>query len=288
MANGLHGVMRESTTMEDQQTQEEQSTASNEVKNTKVIKVEDVAVQQKIEKNTSKNLETNNIASGPIFSVLMRNGEIAASDLVIARSNPYAGVGEFANHLRHSFPTECENVFNGFLVEDYFDSSHIRQYSRSFLQRVLQCIATPNNMRIMTFSFHWASINENFLKNTGFSQLASIPLVDKSALFIAVERLFSISDIETYGRVFLMHAVNHLKWAKAVFDVSVASTKPTAQQLSESTANQMPANELHMSSSKRSNQKVHNRTEGKDGSLNPIKTHENHQLDASEQKFDCM
>lgn len=223
----------------------------------------------------------------PVFSRLMRRGQFHTSELVIARSSPLAGVTEFSNSLRRQYPKECENIFNGFLVEDYFDSQHVIQYSEEFLKGVLYNLAHPNNMRVVTFSHLWASLNENFITKYGFPILSDVELSDTEALLKAVDQLFTPADIATYGKIFLMHVINHLIWARKVLEECAIKPKSgdhltTAQTTAQAAVKKPAITENCQPAQMIDNRKENTAAADEDDQLIVVKQRQHRQWDRSQ------
>ena len=130
---------------------------------------------------------------------------------VIARSNGFRQVADYASQLREQYSLQCNQIFNISSLSDYFDRYDIHLQSPAFLAAVLNHIIQENLTNIKNFTYDW-SIAHRF---------ELIKLCEP----VSAEKIFDTNLIEKYGVIFLNIALQHMRNSLAALSRQQAMAK---------------------------------------------------------------
>lgn len=133
---------------------------------------------------------------------------------VIARSDSFRQVTDYASQLRGQFPMQCNQIFHVSSLSDFFDRYDIHLQSPGFLAAVLNHIIQENLANIKNFTYDW-SIAHRF---------ELLRLCEP----VRVEKIFDTNLIKRYGVIFLTVALQHMRNSLAALSRQQAMAKDAA------------------------------------------------------------
>ena len=124
---------------------------------------------------------------------------------VIARSDPRAGVYDFAKSLQLKYPFESRQVFPQTTIDQLWDDVDIHLQSPGFLVKVIQYISYENLDAVRVFAVEWSEKNNHLLRfahSLGYEENNPLGIVDQ---------LYEPNLIKVWGRPFLWHTINFMR-----------------------------------------------------------------------------